>query len=175
MAVLSMRNRKRLSKHAATKPKKPPPSSLNALEAALLRLQKALGDFLVGEAERHALPVRLVAADGSNTDWRDRKEQTDAVDAATAALQDLLIKGILDSATPAMREAILASQRHGQGLATVRSPRAGDSNELDGRDESQGVPHDDDQASPAANGETTSSSAGSQGTEPPGTASEAAT
>lgn len=138
MSVLS-RNRKRLSKLAKKAPEDP---VLDALKG----LQAALGDFLVGEAERHAHPCALVNPDGSNPDALARGGQCEAIDVATTALTDVLIKGLVDTAPPAIRQAILVSQRK------LRR-----------------------QLSPTANGDTTSSSPGSQGTDPPSTVSEADT
>ena len=103
--VLRRANRTKLQ--SATS-RMPPPDPLGD---ALVALRNAVGDFLVGEAQRYELPVSLVRPDGSTQDGDERAAQCEAIDRTTGVLIDTITKGLVESAPPAVRLAILASQR----------------------------------------------------------------
>lgn len=115
-------------------------SFTRAVNEAVGALHTALGNFLQGEAYRHANPCRLVRPDGLSEHTIARAGECERIEAATTALQDVLIKQLVDSAPPGMREAILASQKT---IAAAQVVPEDAPNALDGRDETNGVAHDE--------------------------------
>lgn len=115
-------------------------SFTRAVNEAVSALHSALGNFLQGEAYRHANPCRLVRPDGLNEHTIARAEECTKIEAATTHLQDVLIKQLVDSAPPGMRAAILASQKK---IAEAQVVPEELPNALDGRDETNGVAHDE--------------------------------
>lgn len=102
--VLRHRARKQLADREREK------RHVDPLAAPLMALRNALGDFLVGEARRHAQPSTIVRPDGGNDNLDERAAQCQAIEDATDAVHDAFIRGLINSASPAMRLAILRSQ-----------------------------------------------------------------
>ena len=89
----------------------PRPVDADPMNEALLALRDAWGDFVSSQAQRYAVPCSVVRPDGTTADQVERAEQIAAITKDHVTIDNLVVRHLLATAPPGIREAFLSAER----------------------------------------------------------------